>query len=262
MKRVLGIFLCVLLLCTALVLPAAAQPARLVDDADLLSSSEESQLLQQLDEISQRQQLDIVVVTTDTLDGQSPRDYADDFFDYNGYGYGANRDGILLLISMEDRDWWISTSGYGITAFTDAGIAYIGEELLFDLGEGYYADAFTLFAQLCDDFITQARTGAPYDVGNMPAVPFPAVFMLVISLVVGLIVALIATAVMKGQLKSVRRQDNAGSYLKQGSLKLTQSDELYLYRNVSMVKRETNSGGSSTHTSSSGRTHGGGGGKF
>ena len=30
-----------------------------------------------------------------------------DFFDYNGFGIGPDADGILLMISMEDRDWEI-----------------------------------------------------------------------------------------------------------------------------------------------------------
>ena len=39
----------------------------------------------ELDEISEKQQCDVVVVTENSLDGKSAQDYADDFFDYNGY---------------------------------------------------------------------------------------------------------------------------------------------------------------------------------
>ena len=99
--------------------------ARLADQADLLAPSAESSVLAVLDEISDRQQLDVVVVTTATLDGKTPMAYADDFYDENGYGFGSGRDGVLLLVSMEDRDWWITTSGYGITVFTDAGMDYM-----------------------------------------------------------------------------------------------------------------------------------------
>jgi uncharacterized membrane protein YgcG len=94
--------------------------------------------------------------------------YADDFYDYNGYGFGANNDGCLLLVSMEDRDWWISTTGYGITALTDAGIEYIGDEFVSYLSDAEYAKGFDMFADLVDKFVTQAKEGNPYDVGNMP----------------------------------------------------------------------------------------------
>ena len=53
--------------------------------------------------------MDLVVVTANTLGGKSPMEYADDYYDYNGY----TDDGALLLVSMEDRDWWISTKGSG-----------------------------------------------------------------------------------------------------------------------------------------------------
>lgn len=279
-KKIIGILLTLLFavvsLSTFFVLPvsAAEETLRLVDDADLLSESEESSLLDLLNEISKRQQVDIVVVTVDSMGGESAMVYADDFYDYNGYGFGDERDGILLLVSMEERDWYISTSGYGITAITDAGREYISEIFVADLSEGNYAAAFTSFANLCDDFVTQAKTGEPYDVGNLPG--DMAAFLVgdfLISFVAAFIIALIATGIMRGQLKTVHFQSEADNYMKQGSMQLTKKNDLYLYRHIDRRKKPENNntsnpssqgslGGSKTHTSSSGRTHGGGGGKF
>ena len=67
---------------------AAEDAPRLVDGADLLTDSEETALRDKLDEISERQQVDLVIVTTDSLEGKSPMEFADDFYDYNGYGFG------------------------------------------------------------------------------------------------------------------------------------------------------------------------------
>lgn len=238
---------------------------RVVDMADLLDNSEEAALLSMLDEISIRQELDVVVVTVNTLDGKTPMDYADDFYDYNGYGFGENRDGVLLLVCMEDRDWRISTSGYGITVFTDAGIEYISEKFLPDLSDGNYADAFTTYAEHCDEFITQARTGEPYDTNNLPKEPFNVFTSLLISLAVGILVSLIVTGKMKGKLKTVRMQPAAEEYVRKGSMLVTESSDLFLYSHVdrrAKSKDNDSGGGSSTHTSSSGSSHGGGGGKF
>ena len=272
-KRFAGTFLALLLAVFTVsaisVFPvsAAGDLPRLVDMADLLSDSEESDLSDILDEISERQRVDIVVVTVDSMDGESAMVYADDFYDYNGYGFGNERDGILLLISMEERDWYISTTGYGITAVTDAGREYISEIFVDDLSAGDYAAAFTSFANLCDDFITQAKTGEPYDVGNLPKEPFGVVGNLVAAFVIAFIISLIVTGIMRGQLKTVRSQSAADNYMKQGSMQLTKKNDLFLYRNVARRKKPENSssnssGGSRTHTSSSGTTHGGGGGKF
>ena len=253
-------FLC-LLLCLAVSLSAFAADAmpRLVDQADYLTDSEEAALLQKLDEISTRQGMDVVIVTVPTLEGMEVTPYADDFYDYNGY----RPDGILLLIADLEREWAISTVGYGITAFTDAGQEYISDRFVGSLSEGAYGAAFDTFADLCDSFITQARAGTPFDVDTLPKEPFSVVGSLAGSLVIGFLAALIATGSMKRKLKSVRFQTAAADYVKPGSLQITDSREIFLYRQISRQKREEKaSGGSSTHKSSSGRTHGGSSGKF
>lgn len=259
MKRKLFVLTAALCLLTAMLIFAQASPARLVDGAQLLTSGEQAELAAALDEISTRQGVDVVVVTVDSTDGKSPMAFADDYYDNNGYA----PDGILLLVSMAQRDWWISTTGYGITALTDAGIDYIGQEVVYYLSDGDYAQGFTVFAGLCDDFITQARAGTPYDAGNLPKEAFSPLFALLFAAVIGLVVALIATGVMKAQLKSVRFQPRADSYVTPGSMHLTRANDLFLYSHLDRrEKPKSNTGGSSTHMSASGRSHGGGGGKF
>lgn len=272
-KIFLALLLSVIMVCPAF---AVSDMQRFVDEAGLLTGSEGSELLEQLNEISERQQVDVVVVTVNSLEGETAMDYADDFYDANGYGFGNERDGILFLISMEERDWYISTSGFGITAFTDAGLQYIADMILGDLSDGDYAWAFTTFAEMCDDYITQAKTGEPYDADHLPKDPFELIFDLVVALAVGFVIALIATGIMRSKLKSVYSQTEAGSYVKKDSLKLTKKNDLYLYKHVdrrekpkeeekdtsSTTSSTGSSRGSTTHTSSSGRKHGGTGGKF
>lgn len=268
MKKIVSVIFSVMLLCSVFLTASAEDhPPRLVDDANLLTTNEEMELWGLLDDISERQQFDVVVVTVDSLEGKSPMEFADDYYDYNGYGYGIDRDGVLLLVSMEYRDYWISTTGYGITAITDAGIDYMEEKFVHYMSDGDYAKSFTVFAQLCDDFVTEAKSGTPYDIGNMPKEPFNIFFSLFLALIIGFSIAFIIVLVMKSQLKTVRYQSAASSYVKQGSVKINEKRDNFLYRNV--TKREkprdngsSGGGGSSTHTSSSGSSHGGGGGKF
>ena len=162
---------------------------------------------------------------------------------------------------MEGRDWYITTTGYGITAFTDAGREYIADKFLEDLSDGNYAEAFMTYANLCDKFITQAKTGEPYDSGNLPKKPFNFLVCAIVSLVIGLLVALVVTGIMKSKLKGVRFQQGAGSYIKEGSMNVTESRDLFLYTHLDM-KEKPRDNDSGTHTSSSGTTHGGGGGNF
>lgn len=264
--------LAVLLLTVLFCVPASAAEGpgegfagvypRLMDTADLLSDAEEEKLLSDLDEVSGRQKLEVAIATVDTLEGGDIASYADDLYDHCRFGYGADRDGILLLVSIEDREWYMSTCGYGITAFTDAGIQYIGAQIKDDLSDGDYAEAFRSFAQNCDKFITQARTGRSFDKSNLPREPMSAIWI-PISLIVGIAIAVIVVGVMKASLKTVRFQPEAKDYVRDGSMHITQSRDLFLYRTIDRRERpKDNDSGSSTHTSSSGTTHGGGGGGF
>lgn len=163
-KRILS-FMTILILCLGLAVPDFAEETegfaneypRVIDNAELLSADERELLTSKLDEISTRQKVDVTVATTDTLDGLTVSDYAERFYESHNYGYGPDKDGTILLISMEDHDWYMATYGYAITAFTDAGIQYIGEEMTGDLSDGDFAAAFDTFADECDDFITQAK---------------------------------------------------------------------------------------------------------
>lgn len=256
-----SIFLALCLVLTLSLTVQAAAPL-LCDNADLLTASERSDLEQQLEQLSQRYGMDIVIVTVDSTGSLEPMAFADDWFDYNGY----RADGILLLVSMEYSEWHISTTGDGITAFTDAGLDHMAEQFVPYLSDGDFYTAFCTFAQLCDSFLSQAETGDPYDTHNLPKEPFDVGFSLVVALVIGFVVAFIATGVMKGKLKSVRQQVRADQYVTPGSLQLTHSRDLFLYATLSKTERAQSSsssrGGSSTHHSSSGRSHGGRGGHF
>lgn len=234
-----------------------------VDGANLLNTEQETQLEEKLDGISQNQQCDVVIVTTESLEGKTAEVYADDFFDENGYGVGPDYSGILFLLSMDERKWAIFTCGYGIFAFTDDGQEYIMEKCLSYLSDGEFYEAFTRFSDLCDEFLKEARGGKPYDKGHMPFA-FPPVITIPLAVLLGAVIALLITLSMKMQLKPVARQKGAKAYEKSGSLKLTNSREIFLYSHVSRqkIEKQESSGGSSVHTSSSGRTHGGSSGSF
>lgn len=257
-KKCLTVLLLVLL-CLSMAFPVYAASPRLVDNADYLTDWEEEELCAKLDEISARQGMDVVIVTIPDLYGEDITAYADDFYDYNGY----QPDGILLLISDYDREWAMSTAGEAIEAFTDAGQDYMADRFVGLMSDGAFCEAFHTYADLCDEFITQARAGNPYDVSTLPKEPFRAGRILLISLGVGLLSALIATGVMKAKLKTVHSQAAASEYVKPGSMHVTQTRDMFLYRQLHRQKRETqSSGGSSTHRSSSGRSHGGSRGSF
>lgn len=237
-----------------------------IDEAGLVSAEEAQQLEEALTAAGAACDMEFVILTTMDESISSPMEEADDFYDHNGYGVGEDHSGTLLYINMATRDWWISTCGYGITAFTDDGIQYIGEKVVENLGDEYYYEAFEEYIALCQQFVEQARTGEPYYGSNMPKEPYSVFGTLVISLIVGLVVALIYILILRGQLKSVAPNNQAIDYAVNGSMHVTNSREFFLYRTLSRTEKpkdnDNNGPVSTTHVSSSGTTHGGGGGKF
>ena len=82
---------------------------------------------------------------------------------------------------------------------------------------------------------------------------------------VAAVVALIIVSIMKSSLKTVKSQRSAVNFIVEGSMKLTENRDTFLYKNVTKrakPKNNSHRGGSSTHRSSSGRSHGGSRGKF
>lgn len=276
MKKVLSLFLVFTLLIALPILAFADNDKPLlVDNAGLLSSGEFTSLSEKLKQMSYDLNFDIVVVTVNSLDGKTPQDYADDFYDYNGYGFGSEHDGCLFLISMEDRDWYISTTGYGIRAITDYGISYIENEVVPYLSDGRYYDAFITYANIVEDYLNESRSGTPYDIDNIIDDYNPnerssgekiktGAICVIAAIVIALVVSL---SIRHSYTKAVHFSRDASNYLVQGSLNMTGSYDNFLYSNVTKVRIQSESsssggGGSSTHVSSSGTSHGGGGGKF
>ena len=276
MKKVclsLLLALCMVIAAAIPSLPARAASGlpRLVDDADILTDDEEKEILAQLDRISEEQECDVLVYTADSLEGKTATEFADDYYDYRGYGMGPAKDGILLMICMEERDWAISTCGYGITAFTDAGQEYMMDRILPYLSSGNYGRAFMTYADMSEDLLKQARAGEPYDVrpaekekrGVSP-------FWLLGDAGIGFGTALMGANRKKRKLKTVYRKKQASIYMQPNGFVAAFTNDSLINTRITHTRiqrdRDNDSfgggGGSTVHTSSSGTTHGGSSGKF
>ena len=286
MRRFLSIVLILLLLTTSV--SAAGGYPKIVDDAGLITDSAESSLSAQAERISDTYGVDVVIVTVYSLDGESAQDYADDYFDYNGYGIGADYSGILLLISMEYREWAISTCGETIYALTDYGIQDIFYSISGYLAENRYFDAFDAYLDALDPYFAAYAEGSPiggyYEEYDGPGTYIPGtqedivyydeqprnlgwyLKKFFIALVIGVIAAGVTLLIMRGQMNTARAQRDAANYTKNGSARITRHQDMFLYSRTQRTRRQESSsgggGGSSVHRSSSGRSHGGGHGKF
>ncbi|MBM6837148.1 TPM domain-containing protein [Clostridium saudiense] len=84
MRKIAGrisMIVMIMIICIPLTGRVNAELKRVVDRASLFSSEEIVSLENSINDISTRYEMDIVIVTTDDVEGKSSRDYADDFFD-------------------------------------------------------------------------------------------------------------------------------------------------------------------------------------
>lgn len=63
---------------------------------------------------------------------------------------------------------------------------------------------------------------------------------ILICVLIGIVIAFVVTGIMKAQLKSVRKQRAASNYVVDGSFRLTNRTDIFLYRNVSRRERPKN----------------------
>ena len=237
-----------------------------VDNADLLTQTEENELSEKLQDISDELQFDVVVVTTNSIGSKTATEYADDYFDYNGYGRGSNNDGALFLVDMGDRKWAISTSGYGIEAIVDSALDDMEEEIVPYLKSGDYDGAFNEFADLTYDIVNDAKNGKSYSNSTTSTTKNHKNIgtNLIVAFSIGAGISLIIILVYRSKLKPVKFQKEAKEYIVPGSFNLRRSD-VFLYFNITKVpipKNNDSDDSGSFHSSSSGSSHGGSSGSF
>ena len=274
MKKIISVIFAfaVCLACSLTAFADGFQPVErtlplVVDEADLLSDTEEQWLIEKLQSVGDEHECEVAVLTVNSMGGKNEVEFADDFYDYNGYGYGANDDGLLFLLDMGSRTMYITTHGTAMKAVTDYGIESIFDRVQNDVKNGNYYDAFMRYADIVDDYYCDYENGEVYDI-HISSEDFMPI-LITIAMVIGgaLMVAFIGTSSMKAQLKTAVSKPAATDYVRAGSLNVIQADDVFLYRNVTKVRIESSSsggrsGGSSSHRSSSGRSHGGGGRRF
>jgi len=233
--------------------------SRVVDNAGLLSAAEAASLRQLADTVSLTYNFDLVIVTENDIGYANTRDYADNFFDNNGYGLGQNRDGCLFLLVMETREYWFSMAGRGIRIFNGASADKLENDMLNYLRNGYYYNAFAAFAKGWEELLildAEGNNSNFFDEYNL--------ILVAIAWLVSLGIGFLIVGVWKKSMNTAIEQTQAEAYLIPGSLSFAVQQDQFLYSNITKTPRasDSNLSGRGIHTGSSGMSHGGRGGKF
>lgn len=245
-----ALFLMASLCTTAL---AADDGAGYVTDiSDLLTYEEWETLETRAQDISQRTGCGVYIVAlddyTDYGEG-SVYDVAAQIFNNgdNGFGVGTDRSGILLLLSMDERDWAMFVHGENAQyAFDDYGQAALEDSFLPAFGENDWYDGFSRYLDACDEYLTLASDGAPVRESVVRRI-LPVV---IVSCVISLVICLI----LKGKMKTVRRKVEAKAYVSFGGLHLIDSYDRYTHTTESVRHIEKSSSGGTSGGGGSGRS--------
>lgn len=277
-------FLCSFLFMTAVVNAAekADEGQRVFDDAGLFTDSQISSMETEIAELQKKMKMDVVVVTTRDSGGKSAVAYADDFYDYGGFGTGNDYNGLLFLIDMDNRELTISTSGIMRRYLTDKRVESMLDRIYEYASDADYKGCVDQFLK---DTLKYYKKGIQagqyiYDVetGRISFHRSIRWYEWLLALGVSLFTACSAclSVVRKYEMKSERKQAANFNLAYRADCCFSfrnQTDNLVnKFVTQAIIPRNTSSGGgsqrsggsgrSSVHRSSSGRSHGGGSRKF
>lgn len=237
MKKIFGAFCA--LACSAAMLAggitaSAESEYKVYDNADLLSLDEETALEDKLMDIAVTYGQDVIVYTADSMDGMDAEEYTEHLrYELDA---GIDGSGIIYMISMEYRDYDIYSFG---RMYDEIMIQYLIDDMAEDLqpylSDGSYYDAFDRYADKVIAEIKNVEVNGP---NTAPSYAIP------IAIVCGLIIGIITVLVMKSNMKTTRAESMANNYVRQGSFKLTNSRDIFLYSKVTRTKRSSDSGSS------------------
>ena len=246
MKR-FAVLLAALALLACCWLPVCAEKADIpyvCDTELLLTDSEWTSLEEQAEQTSRLYQCAVYFITVDDYtyygDG-SIYEVAKEIYQAYDLGWGQERSGVLLLLSMAQRDYTLIAYGYGNTAFTDYGKDYLSEQFLDNFAEDDWAGGCRDYLDTCGELLTMARSGEPLDVCSR----IRTWHLVCISLALGFVLALAMCWFWQLRAKqAVSRGAEAGQYLASDGVQITLREDHYSHTTQTRTKIEKSSGSS------------------
>ena len=226
-----------------------------IDDARLLTIEQRQELNAYAEKITETYGMGIYIMSVEDFHnyGEEPQifDVLWNYYHDNSLGYGADRQGMILMLSMAERDF--ATFFYGEDteyAFNGFGQAQLENYFLDDFGSDDWYDGFMDFLVASEDFMAKAAAGEP--VRDNPW-SLASVFVLI-----ALFVSFVITRLLWMKMANVAAQKGAKRYQTAEGLVLTKQIDQFLTQTIRRRKIESSDSGSGRSGSS--RAHSGGGG--
>ena len=157
-------------------------------------------------------------------------------------GCGPEKNGLLLMLSMAERDCALVTYG-SVThqAFTDFGQDYLTEQFLDNFRQNDWAGGFQDYLNTSAWLLEQAKNGTPYDVGSVEEEPVFNFFIILIPMALALVVCV----VLMLQMKTANLKTEAGDYMVQNGTNMRVVQDIFTHRTVTrqVIEQNENKGG-------------------
>lgn len=162
-------------------------------------------------------------------------------------GMGDNRDGIIVLLSMEERHYAMFVYGdYAEYAFNEFGQEKLEEKFLGDFGHDDWYGGIANYLDACDEFLTMAEAGEPV------RPPYELYFFAIA--VLACLAAGIVCHWLVCNMKGVRQKAEANAYIAKDGLHLEIQRDQFIRTSVtrSRIEKESSGSGSSRRESGGG----------
>ncbi len=261
LQRVITLLCAVVMLAALSGVAFAESYPRINDAADILTDAEEQALEAKAAQYAEDWGQDFLVYTTNSIGNKSASQAANNYFDESGYGLDSENSGVLFLLDMGGREYYMLTSGLSYYDLTDAEVDTICDAMVSDLSAGNYADAFDTYLDMVDELLAEG-TDSQATSGSHSGLSEATKERLLMALASALVISVAFCVFGVMQLRSKVRQHSASDYVAGQGLHLTQRQDLYLYSNTTRVRRQENNGGGRGGGGGGGGHRGGGGGRF
>ena len=224
---------------------------RVVDNAGLLSAEQKVFLEERIASIAAGYNFDLVILTERSIEASDTGEYADSFFNNNGYGHGSNRDGSIFLQVTESRDYDFTAVGRGKGILNNTAFNKLEDDSVKFLGDGKYFEAYNVFIDNWVTFLTLDAKGRNYNFFYQRNG-----ILVIISWALALLIGIYVVALWKSKMNTALAQTDADSYTVSNSLIYKEKSDRFLYSKVAKTKRQTQSSSvtSSKKSSSSSRS--------
>lgn len=273
-KRYAACVMLAVLLAVCLAVPAFATQAQLnyvTDEAGLFTDAQRTALENSAAAISEQYNFGVYIITLpdyrDYTTSSSVETCAIELYDDNNLGWGSDRAGTMLLLSVEDRDFNLDfNSSRANRIFTETGRDRLENRFLRYFRQDDFYGGFQEYLDACEEYLAAAEAGHPIGAGETGSDYEVEKASPALALIPGGIAAVLVGVCMAAPMHSAKEQRDADRYV-QGRLNLHRRSDMFLNRTVSRRPRNTEpsahsgGGGSHSHSYSSG-SHSGRSGKF